>query len=317
MKRLIPLIMTIGIAVLAGYYFAQHKKNNLILKLISSTSVSDQLLGISLLQSASFDEVHEILSPIIETESDASDKAQQLIVSKAFQEERVSELKHVNIDAELFEAAIWWSQRSGSTDVELEIEFPPSPWIKKLLALHPFHDQSPSYEEIVELPVRDRDGSVVLTVLAIYQTAPQNIENLVLEWDADIDLEKRKAALLLRALMSLPLPESSSEIESLHTIGVILQDEDFQLAWRAMHREDGTIDPDVALAALIIDKERFIPELIQSAKQQLWTLPEHPIVLAKTFSSSIADQIPFEFLENKETRKKWWSLYACGLLQEE
>ena len=52
-------------------------------------------------------------------------------------------------------------------------------------------------------------------------------------------------------------------------------------------------------------------------KEDKWTHPEHAILIAESFKPNITNQISFELLKNTETRQKWWSLFACGLLQEE
>lgn len=318
MKRLTPLLLTIVIAGVAGFIVATNQKRTLATSLIASPSGIDQLRGISLIEHLSFDELQQILHPILTTDTVAASTAQQLLVKKAFQENRIEDLQNLSIDSDLYEAALWWHYENDiPKEIILDINLNPSPWIEKLLAWYPSVHRPATYPGLVELPVRDRDGSVVLSVLAIHEYGSQRIESLVKEWEQDLDLERQKAAALLCALRRLPQPSISTQNESLTTIQAIIKENDVQLAWRALHRSDGTIDPDVALAAMIVNQEQFMPILIESAKQNQWTHPEHAIIIAKTFSSEIANQIPFALLENKETRQKWWALFACGLLQEE
>lgn len=318
MRRFTPLLLTIVVAVVAGFIVATNQKSSLATSLIASSSVTDQLRGISLIESLTFDELQQKLNPILDTETASSIAAQQLIVKRAFQEERINDLQNIGIDDDLYNAALWWNSETKNPNGNiLDININPSPWVEKLLAWYPSTHQPATYLGLAELPVRDRDGSVILSVLAIHEFATQRIESLVEVWEQDFDLDRQKAAALLCALRSLPQPSISTQNESLSTIQTIIKENDVLLAWRALHRSDGTIDPDVALAAMIVNQERFMPILIESAKQNLWTHPEHAIIIAKTFSSEIANQIPFALLENKETRQKWWSLFACGLLQEE
>ena len=174
-----------------------------------------------------------------------------------------------------------------------------------------------TYPDLVSLPVRDRDGSVVLSVLAINELASHKSRALIQAWEKDYDLERQKAAVLLSAIQGLPTLDIKTQNESLATMQKIINENNYKLAWRALHKSDGTIDPDIALAAMIIDQERFMPILIKTAQHDKWAHPEHAIIIAKTFSKEIANQIPFALLENHKTRQKWWTFFSCGLLQEE
>lgn len=318
MKRFIPLFLTIVIAGIAGFIVATNQKKSLATSLLASSTVTDQLRGITLLKSSSFDELQVQLVQIIETGTDSAKLAQNLLVQRAFQEDRIDELRGIGIDSDLLEAALWWDKEYQIPKyLNLDIQMNPSPWIEKLTAWYPSTNQPASYPDIVDLPVRDRDGSVLLSVLAIHTFGSQRIRSVIQEWEKDYDLERQKAASLLSALSELPQPRISSQNESLATIQAIINEDDFQMAWRALHRPNGSIDPDVALAAMIVNQERFLPILIDTAMQNQWTHPEHAILIAKTFYADISNRIPFALVQNKDTRQKWWSLFACGLLQEE
>jgi hypothetical protein len=318
MKRLTPLLLTVIIAGIAGFYVATYQQKSLATTLLASPTVTDQLRGMTLLEQSSFDELQELLVSIVPTGTDSAKVAQQLLVQRAFQEGRIHDLQEVGLDRDLYEAAMWWnSEFQTPKEIGIDIHMNPSPWVLKLSVWYPNTHSPATYPDLIQLPVRDRDGSVLLSVLAIHQFGSEKTEALIQAWEKDYDLERQKASALLSALHELPQPKISLQDEALVTIQAIITEGDFQLAWRTLHRTDGSIDPDVALAAMIVDQKRFLPILIDSAKQNLWTHPEHAIIIAKAFCGEVANQIPFSLLENKDSRQKWWSLFACGLLQEE
>ena len=157
----------------------------------------------------------------------------------------------------------------------------------------------------------------MLAVLAIDNIGVQQMDPLVQVWSSDYDLERQKAAVLLSALSSSPLREIPTHNTSLATLQTIINDQNYQLAWRSMHNEDGTINPDIALAAMLVDQEKFLPVLIETARNHRWTHPDHPVVLARRFVPHVASKISSKYLKNDESRRKWWTLFACGLLVEE
>ncbi len=316
-KRLLPFLFTIIIAVFAGFFIANYQTQSRILQLLTSPATTDQLRGIELIKESTFDELVPLLEPILKNNSDASEVAQRLLVKHAFQENRIPDLEGISIDSELYESALWWNNERDNQTLPLDIDINPSPWIEKLLAWYPSMHKETTYHDLVSLPVRDRDGSVVLSVLAINKLASQKTETLIQEWEKDYDLERQKAAVLLSAIQGLPTLDIATQNESLATIQKIINENNYKLAWRALHKSDGTIDPDIALAAMIIDQERFMPILIETAQCDQWAYPEHAIIIVNAFSNDIANQIPFDLLKNDKTRQKWWTLFACGLLQEE
>ena len=319
-KRLSTLLLTILLAVIAGTIVATNQSNANINRLMTSPSVTDQLQGIALLQDVSFDELLPQLRPILDDNTDASKEAQELIVKTAFHEDRIDDLRNLNIDDELFEAAVWWNNPR-----ETRKPFPsvviksgnPSPWVWKLISHYDSTHATASYPDLTQLPLRDRDGSILLSILAIKNHAPQNIDQLIESWSFDYDLDRQKAAVLLSAIRKLPSPNVSQQNEAIATLQAIINEKNSELAWRALHREDGTINPDTALAAMIIDSETFAPILIETAKKGKWMHPEHAVLIAESFLPTITDELPYQLLMNSETRQKWWSLVACGLLLEE
>ena len=92
MKSVVPLLLTIFIAVLAGLFVAKKQNETLVRKLLSSSSVTDQLRGLTSLSNYSFDALQRTISPILDDKTDASIVAHKLLVQRAFQENRISDL---------------------------------------------------------------------------------------------------------------------------------------------------------------------------------------------------------------------------------
>ncbi len=313
-------MITIFIAVLAGIFVAKKQNETLVRKLLSSSSVTDQLRGLTSLSNYSFDALQRAISPILDDKTDASIVAQKLLVQRAFQENRISDLVNCHIDSDLHEAVIWWNTPRERQQQDFLIEMQnatPSSWVMKLYAQYDTTQRAATYQDLIDTPVRDRDGSVLLSVLAIECVAPNKIDSLIRSWERDYDIDRQKAAVLLCALRKLPLPTVSTKNESIVTIQTILDTDNIALAWRTLHQSDGTINPDIALAAMIVDQKKFTQILIDSAMSGKWAHPEHAILLAKNFFPHITNRIPFELLKNQKTRQKWWHLFACGLLKEE
>lgn len=319
-KNVVTLSLTICLAVVAGIIVSARQKNILIEKLLKSPAVKDQLDGISMLSSVSFDKLAIILANICDDNTAASKSAQRLLVQKAFHEDRIIDLQQLTIDEELYESALWWNEPhpQGTLYSKIVIHtLNPSPWVVKLLAHYDSMHHGASYPNLLTLPLRDRDGSVLLSVLAIHKHAPEKIDNLISSWSLDYDIDRQKAAILLSAMKGLPPPAVSSENAMLLTLQSILHEKNFALAWRSMHKKDGTIDPDFALSAMIIDPKRFTPMLAETAVDGKWTHPEHAILIAETFVPDITNKISMLDKHNRTARRKWWSIFTCGLLHKE
>ncbi len=320
MKRLTPLLLTILIAVFAGFVLATNQKQLLIDSLLDSPSITDQLRGISLLQNSSLNTLKQKLPSILAHNSEASIAAQNLLVKKAFEENRVQDLMDIQIDDELYEAALWWSEPQESRKsfgVSISSTVNPSHWMIKLIAQYDSDPQQITFSDLVELPPRDRDGSVLLYVLAIEQVGPQELEPLIETLSLDYDIDRQTAAVLLAAMRNLPQPQVSAQNESLSTIQTIISENNAELAWRTLHRPDGTIIPDIALAGMIADQKMFTPIIIDSVQNDRWVHPEHPVMIMDTYFPEITNTIPTNLLNNSHARQKWWALFACGLLKEE
>ena len=323
MKRIIPFLITVIISILIGLVVATNQKNATIHRLLSSPSTVEQMKGIALVEHLTFDELKSHVTPLLAYNTDASTLAQQVLIKKAFDENRIQDLNNVEIDQDLYEAALWWSnptKKSGFTTLTRNIaikSFNPSPWVMKLMAHYDLLHGGASYPDLLKLPLRDRDGSVLLSVLAIENVAPQKIESLLDAWSFDYDIDRQKAAVFLAAMRALPQPIVSTQDDSLSAIQKIIAEKNVELAWRTLHRKDGNVDPDTMLAGMIISKKKFTPILIKSVQDGKWTHPEHAILIAETFFPNITNQISFELVQNPKTRLKWWALFSCGLLKEE
>lgn len=323
MKRLTPLLLTIIIAVFAGFVLATNQKQSLIDSLLDSPSVTDQLRGISLLQNSSLNTLQEKLPSILAHNSESSVAAQSLLVKKAFEEDRVQDLNENQIDKELYDAALWWNEHHesrkpiGQSISKTSTTINPSHWMLKLIAQYDADHQDISFSDLVELPPRDRDGSVLLYVLAIEQVGPQELGLLVETLSLDYDIDRQTAAVLLAAMRNLSPPQVSTQNELLNTIQTIISENNAKLAWRTLHRPDGTIIPDIALAGMIADRSFFTPIVIDGVRSGHWVHPEHPVMIMDTYFPEITNTIPTNLLNNSHARQKWWALFACGLLKEE
>jgi len=319
-KKVLTLSLTICIAVVVGFIVSSHQRSAHIDRLISSPSITDQLRGISMLTHASYDELKKKIMVVCDKNTDASIAAQRLLVKRAFEEDRIHDLKDIPIDKELYDSALWWNasheERPPHPTIVLKT-LNPSPWVSKLMAHYDTMHQSASYPNLLSLPIRDRDGSVLLSVLAIENQAPEKIDNLIDAWSLDYDIDRQIAAVLLSSMRNSLPPNVSAQHETLNTIQAIIREKNIELAWRTMHRKDGTIHPDIALAAMIVNPSRFAPILIETAQQGKWKHPEHPILIAESFLPSITNKISAQNRHNPVSRQKWWSLLSCGLLQKE
>lgn len=300
--------------------------NEQLTHLLHSESVTDNLTAIGQLNNASFDRLQTLLLPILSKQGDASIAAQSLLVQRAFKEGRIHDLDRHTIDGDLYEAVKWWTssdrqplqQDNTQQFQQIAIDAQASPWIRRLAALHCSDITSSTLEDLTSMAPHDRDGSVLLTVLAIDRHMHQEqVRPLIERWGNSYDLELQTAAVLLAACTQNPIPTLSTSNEYLATISTICIEKQITLAWRALHRNDGTINPDVALAGLLIDQDRFLPILVDSAQAGIWSHPEHPVELARRFAPHVSALLPVTLLEDEGTRDKWWSLFACGLLKEQ
>ncbi len=319
----ITILAAIGTAIVMTNREAE---DNRLTQLLRSDSVTDNLEAIALLEHYSFDSMVLQLEPLLITQTDATDKAQSLIVARAFKENRVDDLDPHFIKTDLYESAMWWAskdqQSQQTADVtpfeQIAIDAEASPWIRRLAALHCTSITTSSLEDLISMAPHGRDGSVILTVLAIDRHIPEEqLPMLIERWSNSYDLELQVASILLASLRGTAVPEISSSNSYLTTISTICTEEHGTLAWRSMHKENGMIHPDFAMAGLIVDNNRFMSILVDSARAGLWIHPDHPVELARRFAPEVTELLPIDLLEDEVSREKWWSLFACGLLKEQ
>ena len=323
----VSIVLTILAAISAAFFVTNRQSEyDHLNQLLHSDSITDNLAAIELLKLHSFENLLIRLKPILNTQSEASMKAQSVLVSSAFKENRIDDLDPQLIDKDLYDAALWWASENHQTDPQFEsmsfqhisIDAEASPWIRRLAALQCKTITSSTQEDLISMSPHDRDGSVLLTVLAIDRHIPNvMLPPLIDTWANSYDLELQAASILLASLSGNTIPEISSSNSFLVTISTICTEKHGALGWRSIHLENGMIHPDIALAGLIVDESRFMPILIDSARAGLWIHPEHPIELARRFAPKVSALIPSALLDQEESRDKWWSLFACGLLQEQ
>lgn len=312
----ISFICIILIAVMAGFFVVNHQRASNIAHLLGSPAVADNIDGINLAEDKPFDDLVVLFEKILSKHNEASTRAQEVLVARAFDEHRVHALKLLPINRELLEAVIWWSEDHKETSrftSSTEMLLPSLHQLAWLLGV----EEAPTMDVLVETPVQDRDGSVVLGVLAIKKfTTQQERHRLIHQWMNDFSLARQKSAVLLAMMEDKTYDFPPSQRPELSTIQAIQKDTHYLLAWRTLHDKDGMIIPDIALAGMLANQEKFFPILINSAQEHKWKHPEHAILIASYFAPRVAGAIPFDYLQNTETRKKWWSLFTCGLLLE-
>ena len=324
---MVSIVLTVLVAIGAAIFVTNRQaEDDRLAQLLHSDSITDNLAAIELLEHYSFENLLLRLKPILNTQSEASIKAQSMLVSRAFKEDRVDDLDPQHIDEDLYDAALWWASETHQTDPQFDsitfqliaIDAEASPWIRRLAALHCETITSSTQEDLISMAPHDRDGSVLLTVLAIERHIPNEmLPSLIDTWANSYDLELQASSILLASLSGNTIPEISSSNSFLATISTISTEKHGALAWRSIHLENGMIHPDIALTGLIVDESRFMPILIDSARAGMWVHPDHPIELARRFAPNVSALIPSALLDQEESRDKWWSLFACGLLQEQ
>ena len=312
----ISFICVILLAVVTGFFVVSEQHETNIAQLLASPAIADQIDGIDMAKDKPFDRLVVLFEEILSKQNDASTSAQEVLVASAFSEQRVDELSTLPIRAELLEAVNWWNEGHKTTTPFVSSDALLVPSLRQLAWLTGI-DNTPTFDVLIETPVQDRDGSVVLGVLAIEKfTTEQQRHNLLDEWTTDFDFARQKSAVLLSMLSDKTIDFPPSQRQELATLQAIQKKNNYLLAWRALHDENGMIIPDIALAGMLANEEKFFPILLESVEDTKWNHPEHAIMIVSFFAPEVASKLPFNFLQNSETRKKWWSHFTCGLLLE-
>jgi hypothetical protein len=306
------------LSVIAAFIVSNEQQKKQTKRLLSSSSIKDQLDGIEQVKNEPLDFLIDLLSPFLESKNEASDLAQETLIAGAFKQERLKDLNNLNVNRELLEAAHWWKTKP-------KIQTIPKILVDQNVSAHITHlawflgiEDAPTFSMMTKLTKNGTGRSVLISVLTIekFGTSVQ-IQDLIKTWSTDYDLDRRKAAILLGVLIGSTTEPIQSQIEELSTLQTVCLEMKIELVWRTMHNEDGTINPEIALVGMLANKDVFFPVLLDSVSDGLWAHPEDPIALAFHFAPEIANRIPFELLKGEKTRLKWWTLFSCGLLLEE
>ena len=312
----LSFLSTIAIAVLVVVFVTKNQRVSHIRSLLTSPAIADKLTGIEMTKGLSIETTVELLAPLLLKDNEASVAAQHVLIATASKHHRLSVIENLDIEPALLEAAKWWETKpqfqttfKSPADSKLATSINHLSWYLGRTEPLPFADH-------IQVPLRDRDGSVLLGVLTLEKFGTfEEIHDLIAHWSTDVDFERKKAALLLAGLIRAKSSIDTNQNE-LMAMQEICNKSNYKLAWRTLHQEDGTVNPDIALAGMIAHADKFFPVVIETAKENKWEHPEHPVVLAMRFAPDIANRIPQNLLQNDETRTKWWSLFSCGLLLE-
>ena len=310
--------MSIIVASILGAWISfKNADEKMIRTLLSSPSTIDQLAGIEKIKGEPFDATVERLTPLLSGDKIVAYRASEVIVQRAFADSCVEELRFIQINPALCDAALWWN--SIKTNVPLNpthhaiaCERSAAPWLRRLASLRCDSLDVECLSELATMPLRDRDGSVLLATLAIHKHGLNTLTDL---WSKSIDIDQRKIAMLLQGLASKHIAQTDAD-PVVQTLITIMNEQNGPLAWRTMHKRGGIVDPDVFLAGLIVDRDRFLLALLETAQSGRWNHPEHAVELARAFAPRVVSYLPESLQNEPKSRKQWWDRFACGLLLE-
>jgi hypothetical protein len=138
-------------------------------------------------------------------------------------------------------------------------------WRRRLAAWRWRHPPRELVDELLALSPAAPDGSVYATVLLAERSLPEaDAAALAESWIRDFDDDRKRAGALLAALLGAhgPLVEQALDgedvpaVRTAERLALAAHDRDpgpgdaREFAFRAMHRDDGDVDPDVACAML-------------------------------------------------------------------
>ena len=320
---LASFVFTIIVAVICAAWISHSKaKEATIQSLLASTSVIDQIAGIEIVAHEPFKDLVARLTPLLGGEPKVAKAASNAIVLSAFRDSCVDKLGGLRIDPALLDAARWWASSpivvpTDPKQHELACDDEAAPWLRRLASLRCAELETKCIDSLTTMPLLDRDASVLLTTLAIQKHVDASSQQSIIRtWRTSVDIDRRKVAVLLQGVANSTAAPSDSD-PKVETLTRILQGGDVSLAWRTLHRSDGSIDPDTAYAGLCVDRHKFLDILVETAREDRWQHPEHAVELARAYAPDVIQYLPNSFLADKESRMTWWSLVACGLLLEQ
>ena len=316
--------VTIGLVMLTAVYAAVilSTENDAaeIKTLLQSSSELDVKKGIKQSKRLHYDVCKPLLVPLIEQSSKHTTQCEDVLIELASRDKRVLDLKVGGLTTEMNDVLRWWLNSPPQLKESSEpISENSSQWLMRLWSLQQEELDIQTLLAINTTPFHDRDGSVLLSVLAINKHTPlQKRIATTASLLGALDSDDVRTGTLLSAIWGYTIDQFQPSMnDELMTISKVLQTRDTALAWRTLHHEDGTIRPDQMLAGLIISETEFLPILIDSAIGEQWAHPEHAVELARWIRPSITQRLPTKGLTTVKSRLDWWRKFKCGYLIEQ
>ena len=316
--------VTIGIIILTAVYAALILKAGKgvasIRNLLNSSSELDVKEGIKQSKQLHYDVCKPLLTPFILEGSKYTTQCEDVLIEIAFRDGMVRDLNFGGLTTPMNEVLRWWlTENTHLQEVSEPIPEESKPWLLRLWSLQQEEIDVQTLLAINTTPFHDRDGSVLIAVLALHKHTPLQERSATMASLLDaLDSDDVRAGLLLSEIWNEPIDDKRfNNNDELNTIVSVLQSRDTALAWRTLHNEDGTIRPDQMLAGLIVNPVELLPLFIESAFNEQWQHPEHAIELARWIRPSIAQRLPTQGLTTVKSRLDWWRKFKCGYLIEQ
>ena len=312
----LTLSFTITLAVCCAFFLNDRKSESTVSALLQSRSSIDVLMGISLTKDLSFDTCKQLLIPLMQNHPEYLSACEEVLITVASSEIRHEELIALPISTDTKNALSWWVSRSQENN-EQSIPIPSgsTPWLFRLTALQ--HDNVPPEQVklLIDLPHHDRDGSVVLAALCIDKFIDEdNRKQVINQLLNSTDSDEVVTGLLLSSVSPEHQLKYDTHSGVTSAISNVIKTKDKILAWRMLHNPDGSINPNIMFLCLAISKDEFVNSLIESAMNEKWTHPEHPIELAKRFYPIQTHRLTKHGLSTVKSRQDWWQKFKCGYL---
>ncbi len=315
-QRSVTISLTLILAVIAAVTIHTKDANDSVHALIESKSSIDVQRGIARANELSFDECKKLFVPLLLKHPEYASDCEEIIIPLACMERRQQELHELPLSSEMLEALAWWcssANRYAQTPAPMPEDI--TPWLYRLAALQQNELSIDRTKKLTEMPMHDRDGSVIIAALCLDKFLQDGERKRITKQLLDsTDHDDVLTGLLLSCLSDDTNVTANAVSPEVHTISTILATKDERLAWRTLHNEDGTIQPNQMLVCLKLNRNAFTDKLIESAQSQQWAHPEHPIELAKRFYPLVTSKLPTQGLSTVKSRADWWQKFKCGYL---
>ena len=316
--------VTLGLIVLTAVYAAvilnvEHETDS-IRTVLQSNSELEVSEGIEQSKQLHYDECKVLLTPLINQDSKHTALCEDVLIEVASRDGRILDLHSGGLTTTTNDALQWWVANPPRLQSFSEpIPEDASPWLTRLWSLQQHEIDDETLLSLNSMPFHDRDGSVLLAVLALNKHTPlQERSATTTSLLNSIDRDELLAGLLLSAIWNEKIEAKRfSNDDELSTVASILQSKDTALAWRTLHNDDGTIRPDQMLAGLLMNQDEFVPLLIESAIAEKWQHPDHAIELGKWIRPAITERLPTQGLTTVKSTLDWWRKFKCGYLIEQ